>query len=192
MRRTADAIALITAAFWLGGCLAIGLSAGIMFGAAKELTVDASVPEVGELFALVFETWSWLGLALAALFAIARVVGWTARLRQGRFRRMSLLGVAAAVAVLTCAALGHLAILDAGVKRTEWARAAEQVEDEDATPAARAAEAERHAAFTVAHERSSGLGKALCAALAAAIVLLAVSLVRRETAIPASAGQPGA
>lgn len=176
--RSADLLALITAASWLGGNIAIVVTAIVMFGSAAGDEVDASTQEVGELFGPVFSAWSVAGGIMLALIVVARVASWVGRMRRGTFTRGSLIGVAALVVVITTYVLGVIALIDTSAARDDWARATETAPEQ--------VEA-LQAVFKTAHERAESLMSALMAGLVCLIAVLAASLWQRGRGLPASA-----
>lgn len=174
--RWADLTALIAAALWLGGNLAMALAPIVMFNQA--MVVGLTRAEVGELFGEVMLAYMLLSCGFAGLFLLARLVGWTIRLRRARMQRWSLVGVLLLVGVLTTFGLGFAAVAE--VRSIQHAI---EVAEEDA-PDEVAGLQQR---FKGAHQRSTDLFKALSALLALTIGALAVSLARRDAPLPASA-----
>lgn len=175
--RAADLIALITAAAWLGGNLALVTTAIVMFSLAKQGGVDASTYEVGELFGPVFSTWSMIGGILLAIIVLARIASWIARLHRREFTHGSLLGVAMLIVVVTTYILGASAIADTVTARSAWEIATEKTPDQvDAL----------QGVFNAAHKRSESLMGGLTAGLVCLIAVLGGSLWRRGRILIAS------
>lgn len=174
--RWADIIAFFTTSFWVGCNIAFAIVPAVMFGQVKIHAVDATREEVGELFGQVAIRWGWLTLALLAVLFIARIIGWTVRLRRRRFTRVSLVGVMlfAGIAVFTVLAAGCYETVEK--QRTDLA---DMEKDDPARPAAAAA-------FQQEHERSVRLSQIVTLLLLGQAGVLACSLARRSEPAPAS------
>jgi hypothetical protein len=176
--RSADLSALIAAASWLGGNIALVITATVMFSLASADQVEASTSDVGELFGPVFSAWTAVGGGLLAIIVPARIASWIARLRRRTFTRGSLVGVALLVVVITTYVLGAIAIEQTETARGDWERATETAPERVET---------LQAVFRQAHRRSERLMGGLTAGLAGLVLVLAGSLWLRGRTLPASA-----
>ncbi len=97
--RAANVFGLILACLWLGGCLSLGISAGILFGYVDASALDVNRAQLGELFGIMFETWTHVGLGCLAGIVLARLVAWAIQVKRRQF------GLAQAISVALLAAL---------------------------------------------------------------------------------------
>ena len=181
--RWADLTALFATVLWLGANLAIAFVPIVMF---RETRIIGEGPEgvlllraqVGEMFGQVLHYFMYGAAALAGLLLIARVWGWTLRLRRGRFHRTSLIGVLLVVGVLTAFASGWTIVDQANALRIE-AEIASDTEAPDADAI--------RTRFDAVHKQSERTFGTLTALLMATAIGLMVSLARRDPPVTASA-----
>ena len=181
--RWADLTALIATVLWLGANLAIAFVPAVMF---PEANIIGDGPagvlllrgQLGEMFGQVLLHFMICSAVFAALLLIARVWGWTIRLRRRAFHRSSLVGVVLLVGILICFACAWSTVVEVDELRV----AAEIAKENEASDT----EAIRQR-FEVAHKQSMNVFVALTVLLAVAAALLAVSLARRDHPLPASA-----
>ena len=184
--RWADLTALFAAVLWLGANLAVAFVPMVMFpeaniiGEGKEGVLLLRA-QLGEMFGQVLDRFMVGSAVLAGLLLIARVWGWTLRLRRGRFHRTSLVGVLLVVGVLTAFASAWTIVDQANALRIE----AEIARDDEAPDA----DAVR-ARFDAVHKQSERTFGTLTALLAATAIGLMVSLARRDP--PSTATAPPA
>ncbi len=180
--RWADLTALITAALWLGANLAIALVPMVMFAEAKIIGEGpAGVlllrQQLGEMFGQVLQHYMQASCVLAVLFFIARMWGWTIRLRRRQFRRTSMIGAAIMVGILVAFACAWTSVV-----QVEDLRVLSEIAQDKDAPDAKAVRQR----FEAAHKQSMHVFVVLTALLAASVTVLAASLARRG-ALPASA-----
>jgi len=175
--RAANVLGLIIACLWLGGCLALGVSAGLLFGYVDADALDVNREQLGELFGVMFETWTRIGLGCLAGIVLTRLVAWAILVKRRQF------GLAQAISVAVLAAL--IVTTLAAARATLAAGAAHEAMEK-----AREPEAEKTALadFNLAHKASRERSNWMVIALALVIGGLGIGLARRSRD---SASAPG-
>jgi len=169
--RAANVLGLIIACLWLGGCLALGVSAVFLFVLVNPDTnggLDVNHIQLGEIFGIMFKLWTYVGLGCLAGIVLTRLVAWAMQMKQRQF------GLAQAISVAVLAAL--IVTTLAAARATLAAGAAHEAMEK-----AREPEAEKTALadFNLAHKASRERSNWMVIALALVIGGLGIGLARR-------------
>lgn len=167
--RWANMIAFWVGSLWLGGCLALGVGAMIVFPYARDQAIDVTVLQLGEVFGHMFNAWTWIGLVALGIMVLARMVAWAVLARRRQFKVPQILSVL----LLAVLIVSTLATARATFAASDAYEAMDAATDADA-------EREAHAAFSAAHIAARKRSDGMVLALFLVVAGLGISLARRD------------
>lgn len=167
--RWANVIAFWVGSLWLGGCLALGVAAMILFPYARDGALEIDALQLGEIFGHMFDAWTRIGLAALGVMVLARIVAWALLARRGRFRVVQIISVL----LLAVLIVSTLATARATFAASDAYQAMDSAQDDESE---RKAYAEFSAAHVAARKRSDGMVLALFLVVGG----LGIGLARRD------------